>query len=366
MTRNGQQASAWADVRIYYFADLDRLLADFAVPLFAELAGHGARAYYQRHWVGGPHVRLSVSARRDQLDSHLVPLATARAADYLSVHPSRAAGPSDADVHGWYAALSRLEAITEADTGRASDNSVVPCQHADRLHVLGSEAAVTLFEDFHVASSQAALAGITDNDARANRLAIAVGLMIAMARDFPGGARRGALSFRSHAEGAIMGAPDPPGLRKFLDGMSARAQPALAAFREPLGERHGAVPGAGHLAGVPEIYGTLIRATTAVQTLVRNDLVMLPLSDPLGRRQWDPQMLRHSPFHQRLQTNPRYLELMATDLELKTHRVLVNLLYLHLAKLGLRPIHRVLAARLAADTVDSAAEDDTELPARRD
>lgn len=354
MTDTIEQPCTWQDVRVYYFADLDQVLTELIAPLFTELAGQAGLAYYQRHWLGGQHVRLSLSGPPDRLGSRLVPLALTRAREYLSANPSRAAAPSVADAQRWYTTLAPLEATEEADPGIAEDNSVAVCPHSDRQRVLGSAEAVAFFEDFHVASSRAALTGLMDAEVRANRLRMAVGLMVAIARDFPGGVRRGALSFRSHAEGAIMGAPDPAGLRSFLDGMSARACPSFAPFQAGLDTRHGPVPGASELAGAAEIYGTLVRAAEAARELVDNDLIRLPLEGPQGQTQWDPRMLRLSPFHERLQTSPAYLERMATDPDLRTYRVLVNFLYLHLARLGLRPIHRILAARLAADAIDRA------------
>jgi hypothetical protein len=64
--------------------------------------------------------------------------------------------------------------------------------------------------------------------------------------------------------------------------------------------------------------------------------------------------LAASPFHSALERDQRRKQALYSDPWFQSYRLVLNLLYLHFNRLGLRPIDRFLLCHLAANAVEEA------------
>ncbi|NDU71195.1 hypothetical protein GWI34_00945 [Actinomadura sp. DSM 109109] len=247
----------------------------------------------------------------------------------------------------------RLSLLISADGVDEVERRVERCFGAvtrvprdDRAAVLGGPGGVALFDAFHHGSSRASLTTLTSDG---DRSAVAVAAMVQGALRFPGPLRLGGMSFRSHVEGALMEAPAPARARARLERLGAAWEGGVeslvgAVLADP-GEDL-ALPGLREFCDVVD--GML---PWARRLLVRGE-VRLPLHGRDGRTAWAPELLARSAFHEALQTDARWQAAARSDPVVRLHRVLVNWVHLHLARLGLTRTQRLALCWLVADAVD--------------
>ena len=159
------------------------------------------------------------------------------------------------------------------------------------------------------------------------------------------------MSLRSHAEGFLCGFPEGEGLRPGWDRhyrtnaevLVRRAGTVMATLgRDPAGPAHSTVP------FVADWIALLRRFRDQAVELVRDGSIAFPSidTDTVDEQGWSS-----SPFHHRLFSNPRWPQTQRSE-EFLLYRLLLNLTYLSLTRIGIPPVERFLLCHLAANTIE--------------
>ncbi|PWV52811.1 thiopeptide maturation pyridine synthase [Nocardiopsis sp. L17-MgMaSL7] len=335
----------------YHDADPAPLLRAGVRPLLAELAAEGLPAYWARHWRRGPHLRIVVDADDAAWEGIVRPAARRHLEAALAAHPSTTV-IDPATLRETYRLLAEREREYGPLEPQQPDNTVEEEPHDPRLHVLGTHDAVALFEGFHQRTSDAALTmAVGEGPSLSTHV---VDLMLIMAQEVGGYLERGFVSYRSHAEAHIMGSPDPRAVRALFDERSAR-------LRDPLVQRVRAhAEGAtAHLDELTVSVGReLVRAADDARPLLADGRLDLdgPIANGGGAEGGDAteEQTRHSDFHRTLRGSGDFERTLREAPWFLRYRVALNLLYLHLARIGVRPVDRFLYCHVVADAVEQA------------
>jgi hypothetical protein len=346
MTRD---ATTWHCAHIYYYDDdKDGLLLDGVRPLIDELAPDAKRVFFVRHWRQGPHIRLCVSAGEPAASS-LRPRIDTAIGRYLAEYPSRAK-VDEAQLLAIHRTLAAKERETGPLTPLQPDNSIHHEPYDRRLGVLGTDAAAALLERFYHETTPIAFDMLARVRAGDSRLTIALDLMLATAHAQWPDIRRGFISYRSHAEGLIVQSADPVACRAFCrdkyrsqgDALKAR----LLAILDDIDHDRDTIP------FVRRWVDAMAKFREAADPLIASGAISFAGTRPPPDAAWDPEMLKHSEFHRTLQSNASRLTFMREDPGFLAYRLMLNYLYLHLGRIGIRPIERLMLCYLAAEAVE--------------
>lgn len=350
------QALQWHGAQIYYYdEDKDNLILDCVRPLFERLGPAVERRSFTRHWLRGPHLRLGILTTGEHFRDVVRPEIEANAGRYLAECPSTI--PVDEEK---LLAVHRRLAVEERQTGPFEplypDNFIQFEPYDRRIDVLGSEAAAGLLERFYDETNQIAFQMLDHVRSGGNRSTLALDLMFATAHAMWPGIQRGFISYRSHAEGFIVRASDPEARRarcdEIYESQAEGLKRRLAANLEALDGRSGTAESA-TIPFVVEWVTTLERIREAAEPLIAaGDISFSAGRSSDERRTWDRELLGHSTFHRHLQSNSARLAFMESDVDFLRFRWMLNMLYLHLNRIGLRPVERFLLCHLAASTVE--------------
>nr|ACS83769.1 hypothetical protein [Nonomuraea sp. WU8817] len=317
---------SWRRVDVaYHDPDLDGLILATR-PL---LAGTPGRGWFQRHWVRGPHLELWFDAAQpswERIRDVLEP--------WLRVNPSRARIDRDR-LLAQHRHLAAAERIDEPLLPFYADNTLHRAAPRSRAHVLGGPAAEELFHDFHTTASAVAYDELDAVRAGESRLVMALDLMVAAAHAHAeGGVRGGFVSFRSHAEAFLASAP---GLRERWDAEYAARAGALRA-------RITAV-----VAGIPRgraWAGLLDRFADRGDELIASGALLVEPAGP------DAVARPDTAFHRALRGNRTWHEEVLRSAPFRRYRLLLNLTYLQLSRLGVNAVQRALLCHFAASAVE--------------
>jgi Lantibiotic biosynthesis dehydratase C-term len=349
----------WASIHVYYYQDQDGLILDAVRPLFARLGEHGARAYFERHWRQGPHLRLNINATPQTVSTLVLPAVEEIVGGYLRAHPS-AAELDPARLLPSHERLAELEADSGPLLPWHPDNSIQQTAYDGGLSVLGSQQAAELLADFYVYSTPLAFQMIERlRQRRTSRLAGAFDLMVATAHVFsPDGITRGFLSFRSHAEAFLNAWPEGRDLRPHWDRhYTQHADKLTARVRAVVAELDGHAGSDGQAASVIRHW---VRVMTpfpqrAQQLFTAGLTLGLRPADDEDQQyagNWDD-LTAQSPFHRTLVATPYWTQIQRADWFLR-YRLVLNYMYLHFTRLGLTPTERFLLCHLTANAVEDS------------
>lgn len=351
--RNG--ITHWYGVHVFYYdQNSDDLILDCLRPLHRRLASLVERSFFVRHWLRGPHVRLRIQAEPERYAGEIRPLVNEAVGEYLRARPSRATVDEER-MAPTYKQLAELEREEGPLFPLYSNNSIQHLPYERRVDIIGSEALAELIECFYVDTSESVFQILDEVRNGADRLVLALDLMLATAHAQGDGISRGFLSFRSHAEAFIMRAPEPESMRVALDERYALRRDALVERARQVVTYLDAGVG-----DVPFVAGwlDLLRALRErAEPLIRSGELPLGPSRADESFEYGPALkatLGHSAFHRRIAEDPEYRRVLYGDPWFQRFRLMVNLLYLHLNRLGVRPIERFMLCHLAARAVEDA------------
>ncbi|RZQ63941.1 thiopeptide maturation pyridine synthase [Amycolatopsis suaedae] len=341
----------WQGIQVYYYEEnKDGLILDCVRPLFDRLAPRVEQLFFTRHWLRGPHLRLSFHADEALRAGLIVPETERAVTRYLAEHPSTA----EFDERELLA-THRAVAVQEQEPGPLEplhpDNSLRYAPHDRRIQVLGSTAAAELLEGFYTATNAMVFAALERVRAGESRLTLALDLMMATAHAMWPGIDRGFISYRSHAEGFIVRAADPAARRASCDEMyrsqAAALRERLVAVLDTLDNGTDSVP-------FVTDWVTVLRGfrERAEPLIASGDLTFAAAERGYAQRDWDPAMLEHSTFHRLLQGDGGRMEQLQRDPAFLGFRFALNYLYLHLNRIGIRPVERFLLCHLIAGAVE--------------
>jgi hypothetical protein len=329
-------------VRVYYFEDRrDDLVLDCVRPLLHQLMGSVDRAFFVRHWAGGPHIRICFKAD-PATQGDLLHTVDAALTAYLGEKPSRAA----VDASNW---LPRLEQVALAEGWRPErlrpDNSVVwefgepKTDHTDRVR--------SLIDLFYVATNDLAFGHIeASRQRRADRLLAAFDILTLTAH-VGVGIERGFVSYRSHADAFLASSRDPQAARRSFDLVFDRHSTDLVErVRELVSRRASIGPDARQFLAWTDVVHEFRSRT---RELVR--LAPIPVSPISPPARVDPEV---SPFHAIFAPDLAYRAKLSADPRAQAFRLLVNLQYLHLTRCGFTPLERWLLCHLVSRAVEAA------------
>jgi hypothetical protein len=345
--------SSWRAAHIYYHEeDLTALLLDSVRPLLSEIAASGGSAFFVRHWIRGPHVRVVFRPGSGQSGVRLRGLIERETRRYLAEHPStsvldeRALAP----VHRWLAAQER-----EAGTlFPFRPNNSIRFEPFDRRETaVGGAAMADLLCDFYVATNRLAFDMLDAARKGRSLLGMAVELMFAVAAGLGPGIASGFICYRSHAEGFLLAAADPPVMRRRFDEIFSAQQEALrASLRSVLAS----------LERPPEPGSFATRYVEIGRRFAERTRLLLDAgeADPLPGVEGTPDYpeavrarLAHSRFHASIALDDEYRSELYSLPWFQVYRIAVNFLYLHFGRLGIKPKERYVLCHLAGRAVES-------------
>jgi hypothetical protein len=339
-------APSWHSVRVTYYDGQDGLLLDGVRPLFASVRHRVAAAYFQRHWLRGPHLRLHFRAAPEVFAARVRPAIDEWIGGYLASRPS-AAEVDEPRLLALHAKLARAEAERGPLTPLYPDNSIDEIAYDPRLHTLGGHAASSLLSELYVATDDLAFEMIAAIRAGGARLAPCFDLLVATAHAFSAhGLRDGFVSFHSHAEAFLATTGRADRLRAAWDRQAPALGPGLRA-RVP--EVVAALAGGGESKSVPFVREWIDRlaplAKRAEDLIVRGEL---SLDRPSSREK----VASISPFHGTLAGSEVYWTKVHDAPWFSRYRFMLNYLYLQLTRLGITPAERFLLCYLVARTAE--------------
>jgi hypothetical protein len=353
----------WSSVHVtYHDVDAtDGLLLDAVRPLLMDLAATGSVGYFVRHWRQGPHVRLNLRVDELALHRDVSPLVDRHIGDYLARRPSI----GKVDPQALLAEHQRL-AESEQESGPLlpwrPDNTAFFVPYVCRRPVLGT-ATSDLVTTFSCASSEAAFTALRHlRENNSTKTGLAFDLLLVTAHIFAGaGLDRSALSFRSHAE-AYLSTSAPIGLRAAWDERYRRSAGVLV-------DRVAAVVDDGAVLPtyLREWVDTVSQLRPQVLAAAKDGLLaagfegrddtkgkLVPLAaHPLSDR---------SLFHRALDNSGGAWEQLRDSTGFITYRMLLNFGYLHLTRLGVRPVDRFFVCHLMANAIAEVTGVDNRLP----
>lgn len=344
----------WHSIHVYYYdQNKDKLILDGIRPLFRALRGQVDAAYYTRHWRHGPHLRLNVHTTADTLADVVRPAAEEIVGGFLARHPStRQLDPvRELPAHR---RLAELEQEEGALLPWHPDNSIVTAVYDARSALIGGPETAALVADFQATVTELAFR-MTEELSPQKRLARSFDLMIAVAQTMATrGITNGFISFRSHAEGFLCGFPEAAGLRPVWDrhyavhrkSLARRVSTIVAAVQDADAE----VP------FVQEWIAVLGPSWERAQRLASADALLLPIGLPIDFEaevgaEDRVDLAEVSPFHQVLLANPTWEQTQRSRSFLQ-YRMMLNLTYLLMTRLGITPVERFLLCHLVANTVE--------------
>ncbi|MFI5913338.1 thiopeptide maturation pyridine synthase [Dactylosporangium sp. NPDC051541] len=327
------------------------MILDGVRPLFHTLQGQVDSAYYTRHWRNGPHLRLNIRTTASRFADVVRPAVDGIVGAFLTRHPSTKHLDPTREL-----AVHRRLAELEQEEGELlpwfPDNTIVTAPYDARTAVVGGPQTAALVADFQSRATALAFR-MTEELSPRQRLARSFDCMIAVAQTMATrGITNGFISFRSHAEGFLCGFPESAGLRPAWDrhydihreSLRSRVRAVVAAVPENIAD----VP------FVQEWIAALRPSWERAERLASAGALALPMGVPAhfeaeaGDR---VDLAEVSPFHQVLLANPTW-EQTARSSAFLQYRLMLNLTYLMMTRIGVTPVERFLLCHLVANTVE--------------
>ncbi|WP_052889351.1 thiopeptide maturation pyridine synthase [Thermogemmatispora carboxidivorans] len=353
------EACAWQSAHVYYYDEQkDALLLDCIQPLFAQARPITPRLFFVRHWLRGPHLRLRFYCSSMQFAATLKPLIESTVGGYLRQHPSTTRLDEE-QLKPLYATLARQEQETGPLFPLYPDNSIQYLPYDRRLQVLGSEALASLLEDFYVDTNDLAFAMLAYLRQGHSLLTLCFDLMITVAHRQGQHLARGFLSYRSHAEGFIIASSDPARTRALLESRyQQQARTLVARLRQLLAALDRAQDTFPFTLAWSQLMQRYQERAAQLITTGQIDLSLASLETGEGDSSSVRRNLAASAFHSALERDQERKQALYSDPWFQSYRLVLNLLYLHFSRLGLRPLDRFLLCHLAANAVEEALKID--------
>ncbi|MCX4471774.1 hypothetical protein C5N14_21055 [Micromonospora sp. MW-13] len=343
------------DVTCYYHEDVKApLLRTAILPVADRLRDAGLTVHLERHWLHGPHVRLSLRGAEA-----LRVASAAEAAERLRGHlvsaPSRA-GLDVAQLLRRSEAAGRAELVPPPYDPIQPDNTVLVTE-GDRTSLaalLGSPGAVGCRADILAEGLRPVRVSLDElarvGDAPAARVGVVVTAMAAHADTWPGRLLSGYHTFLSHLEDFLFGERDTV------------LRPRFAAFASRAGDRYLRLVRQAATPDPDDPVAAAWRAWSAASWRIAErayDAGALSgqLSTEFRRRstsfdeataiRWDLEQRGASAYHRALEASG--FQRIAATREFQVYRFCTNMLYQLLALCDVAPLERYLGAHLLAE-----------------
>jgi Lantibiotic biosynthesis dehydratase C-term len=347
----------WRTIAVYYYdANKDDLLLDCIRPLLTTIRENGwaERVYFVRHWRGGSHIRLQIDAQPAVFGEKIEPYIRKEVEHYLQHAPSMAAFTEE-EAHHQHKRRN-MHLASSAYSSLRPNNSLEVMPYEDLASIIGSEDAARLLEDYYESTNELAftLMAQTRNNYTA-RLNACFDQLVALVATFPFlPLERAYMSYRSHAEGYIVGEPllEAPQVRRQRlekmyqerqDVIKHRVQKNLVLIvKAP--ERLPA-----WLSTMIEIHQRYVHQ--AFQQVQNGDLRLKTHADAADDRA--KMQLNESPYLSAAFNDPGIVENFQNPIVI-AHRVGLNFLYSHLHRIGMLNEDRYILDYYIANAIEAA------------
>ncbi|GAB4190654.1 MAG: hypothetical protein OHK0022_03560 [Roseiflexaceae bacterium] len=350
-----QTTPAWHSARIYYYTEdhPTDLLLDAVTPLLEQLRPAVPRALFLPHWLRGPHVRLRFHTDAALFEQVVKPALEQQIGAFLSARPS-ALELDPERMRPVYEHLAAEELEREQVLPLLPNNSIqyLPCDR--RMHVLRDPELAAIMDDFLIEATAPALALLKTVRGGTSRLSLGFDLMVALAHGLTAGVTSGFLSYRSHAEVFIEKWPHSEATRALFETRYRARAPQLAARLQSVVEA--VERGDGRVAFVAEWVALMRRFAQRLAGLVAR---ITPGAMPPPHVDLPPEQaalinarVERSPFHAAINTGEWRRAALWNSSNFQIYRLLLNMQYIQLGRLGVRPFERYMLCHLVANTVE--------------
>ncbi len=342
----------WQSAHVYYFDEnKNDLILDGIRPLFQKTRAVSERHFFVRHWLRGPHLRLRFFCTDEQFAQQIRPLLESEIGAYLRHRPSRTLLEEE-KLRPVYERLAAQEQEEGPVWPLYPDNSLQYIPYDNRLQVLDSPALVSLLEDFYVDTNELAFAMLDYLRQGHTLFSLSFDLMVTVAHTLGMHLTRGFISYRSHAEGFLLSCAQPGSMRAVFERkyseQSAILTRRLRRLLEALDLDEDTFPFTLSWSKLMATYWARAEALERNKQLgKRLDVTDLPEPNEQLRAR-----LVHSDFHSALESDQERKRALYNDSWFQCYRLVLNLLYLHLNRLGLRPLDRFLLCHLVANATE--------------
>ncbi|MEV6226584.1 thiopeptide maturation pyridine synthase [Saccharopolyspora shandongensis] len=335
----------WHSLHVHYHdsGGHDRLLLNAVRPLFERLSRSVDEHYFMQHWRQGAHLRLNFRCPAETFEGVVVPTTHRIIGDYLAAHPST----SDDDPEELLP-LHRDIAEREDEPGPLlpwyPDNSVRVADYDEQRAGHPSRASSDLVAEFYAASNEHAIDLIERiQGGTTSPAGLAFDLLVATVHGLADwGIPVTFLSFRSHADSFLGGDPNGAQLRAQWETHFDRHAESLAErVRQLVSRLDGAGPPPDHVVDW--------------MTLMQPVRLSAARHVAAGHRMLPGEEQEHEPsdYHRALHEMPAWRRIRDSD-EFVVYRLMLNYAFLHLTRIGVRPIDRYMLCHLLANSVERA------------
>jgi hypothetical protein len=347
----------WTELQLHYHEEnKDSLILDLVRPLMQSLEPELERVFFVRHWIRGPHLRLRFLGDPVHFERELRPQIDARVAAYLEANPSRSV-LDEARLLPMHQRLASTEMESGALTPFYPNNSWHFGDYDRRTHAM-PETVADLIEGFYSETNELVFAMLEHVRGGRDRVNLSLDLMIATLQAVSPHIVSRFISYRSHAEVFIVGTEDDAATRERFERQyrlnAATLRARLDQILEGIAQAEDRVPFLMAWTGVIEHYTHLIR-----HRIDSGIIALEPYNADAPRSQAyvdGEARLRKSSFHAMQLDDKANMEARSRDPGFNTFRLVVNLQYLHLNRIGLKPFERSLLAYLIANTIEERFE----------
>jgi hypothetical protein len=350
----------WQLLRVYYVREMqDQLLLECVAPIVLQQrdAGQLAGAYLDRHWLGGPHLKLYLQSSEER-DVAMGEWFARRIGAYVKANPSRPDSKRLDDRMVRY--MAQWELLKEPQGGPAGENLnlVYICQDDAQVERWEGSSILEAGRWFH-SSTFGAVAALVGEIRRApeRRIDIAFDLLMYFADGISAqGLRNSHIMYRSHAEGFLASAGNccADVRTQFEKAYEKRRFMLLQRLTERTCTRPHSKALEEYISRTKDLREKLLVACNAEEwqreVAEFREQSHTPDGVTLGRAWKD--LGRNSEFHAVL-AQDAYQGFMKKDVQFNVTRYSVNMVYATLLMLGISPIERYqlcwLLARAAED-----------------
>jgi hypothetical protein len=345
--------SEWLSYHVYT-SEVDRLVVDCVHPFFQLWESRLERRSWERHYAGGPHLRIRLRAPASVVRPAAEEL-SARARAFLAAHPSPDASFYSAEHAARLLAWEETPASSGEDL-RYRNNVVEEHPYPPATDVYASLEAARLMEDFRHDIVPLVMRLLTGRRPRREAL---LRLYFLQALEAGGDLVAGSVSFKSHWEGFASTFPSLIVVERIQTAYTAGRDQFQALLREVTGlflqKRLGDDPELAAWQSLLQRYQSRARQILSTGTHITRQAAS-PEEAVRMRHQTESRRLRDSEFVRAFWGDETFVSALQHEPAFLVPRVLTNLLYTLLVTSGLKTIDKFALCHVAFRAVEDHSQ----------
>lgn len=345
--------SEWRSHHVYT-SDVDRLIVDCVHPFFQLWESRLERRFWERHYAGGPHLRIRLQGPAAVVGPAAEELA-AQARAFLAAHPSRDLTSYSPEHAGRLLAWEETPASSGEDL-RYRNNVVEEHPYPPATNVYVSPEAARLMEDFRHDIIPLVMLLLTGRRPRREAL---LRLYFLQALEIGGEPAAGSVSFKSHWEGFASTFPSLQVIERIEGTYNAGRDHFQTLLREVTGlflqKRIGEEPELAAWQSLLQRYLSRARQILSTGTQITQQPAT-PEAAEWMRGQAESRRLRDSEFVRTFWEDGTFISSLQHEPAFLAPRVLTNFLYTLLTASGLKTIDKFTLCHVAFRSVEDHSQ----------